>query len=188
MDLPESVLGQLALKVQHALRAFTPKDRKNIRAIAEGFPGGDDDDFETLITSLGVGEALVCVLDANGAPGKGEATLIKPPESQIGPLTAQERAQVMDRSPMKGRYDADIDRESAYELLQQRAQQAARKAAELEAAEQAEAARKRTRRQSEPRPRQRQSAAEAMLKSAARSVGRSLGSRLVRGLLGSLLK
>jgi DNA helicase HerA-like ATPase len=189
MDIPESVLGQLALKVQHALRSFTPKDRKTIRAVAQGFPGGDEAGFEDLITRLGVGEALVSALNDDGIPASAHHTLIKPPESQIGPVSPESRAQLMSRSPMKGRYDVDIDRESAYELLQQRAELAASRAREQEAEEAAEqAAEKAARTAAKPRGRQRQSAAEAMLKSAARSVGRSLGSRLVRGLLGSLLK
>ncbi len=192
LDLPESVLGQLALKVQHALRAFTPKDRKTIRAVAQGFPGGDRADFEELITSLGVGEALVSALDGDGRPGTACETLIKPPESQIGPLTPEQRTELMSRSPMKGRYETGLDRESAYEMLQERATLAAKRAEELEAAQAAEAQRtqqaKAVRKAAKPRGRQRQSVAEAMLKSAARSVGRSLGSKLVRGLLGYLLK
>ena len=180
LDVPESVLGQLGLKVQHALRVFTPKDRRNLRAIADGFPGGDAAGFEALITSLGVGEALVSALDSEGAPSTGRETLIKPPESQIGPVKPEQRAALMSRSPMRGRYDEALDRESAYERLQVRAEAAAKKA-EAEAA----AAERPGRR---PASRGRQTIAEAMLKSAARSVGRSLGNRLVRGLLGSLLK
>lgn len=187
LDLPESVLGQLALKVQHALRAFTPKDRRTIRAIADGFPGGDQDNFSEVITQLGVGEALVSALDASGAPGMAAETLVKPPESQIGPLTPEERSELMSRSPMKGRYDTELDRESAYELLKKRAELAAEKARQQEA-EEAAASRSGERKTARPRGRQRQSVAEAMLKSAARSVGRSLGTKLVRGLLGSLLK
>jgi DNA helicase HerA-like ATPase len=187
LDLPESVLGQLALKVQHALRAFTPKDRRTIRAIADGFPGGDQDNFSEVITQLGVGEALVSALDASGAPGMAAETLVKPPESQIGPLTPEERSELMSRSPMKGRYDTELDRESAYELLKKRAELAAEKARQQEA-EEAAASQSGERKTARPRGRQRQSVAEAMLKSAARSVGRSLGTKLVRGLLGSLLK
>lgn len=181
LDIPASVLGQLGLKVQHALRAFTPADRKALKAIADGFPGGGKAGFEDTLTSLGLGEAVVSALAADGAPGVGAVTLVKPPESQIGPISPDRRAELMQRSPMRGRYDTELDRESAYELLTVRAERAAAKARQEEAAEAA-------RKSSGSGGRQRQSVAEAMLKSAARSVGSSLGSRLVRGLLGSLLK
>lgn len=183
LDVPESVLGQLGLKIQHAMRSFTPRDRRTIRAIADGFPGGDGVDFGSMITALGVGEALVSTLDPSGAPAPAKRTLVKPPESQIGPITPEQRSEIMGRSPLHGRYDTEIDRESAYEMLEQRARLAAQRAAEEERTS------TETKRQaSRSGGRQRQSVAEAMLKSAARSVGRSLGSRLVRGLLGSLLK
>ncbi len=195
LDIPESVLGQLGLKVQHALRSFTPRDRRTIRAVADGFPGGDRLDFETTITSLGVGEALVSALDTSGAPSPALETLIKPPESQIGPLTPEARAELIARSPLSGRYDQEIDRESALEMLESRtraaAEQAARVQAEQEAAQKAaqkakEAAQ--AEKKAASRGRQRETAVEALFKSAARSVGRTLGSRLARGLLGSLLK
>ena len=142
--------------------------------------------FEAPWQGRAFGEALVSALDQEGRPGTGVQTLIKPPETQIGPLTPEQRQELMSRSPMKGRYDTAMDRDSADEMLKQRAELAARRAEELQAAEaQATAARKAA---AKPRGRQRQSVAEAMLKSAARSVGRSLGNRLVRGLLGSLLK
>jgi len=184
LDVPSSVLGQLGLKVQHALRAFTPADRKVVKAVADGFPDGGSEGFEETVTRLGLGEALVSALAENGAPSDGAVTLISPPESQIGPISSERRAEILARSPLKGRYETEIDRESAYEMLAERAKQAAEKA-EAEAAREdaAREARKRT-----TGGRQRQSVAEAMLKSAARSVGSSLGRRLVRGLLGSLLK
>lgn len=182
LDIPETVLGQLGLKVQHALRSFTPKDRKNIRAIAQGFPSSGELDIEAALTTLGLGEALVSPLTEKGTPGAAAITLMKPPESQIGPLPDAARQKLIDRSPLSGKYDQEIDRESAYEMLEERAKAAAAKAAEQAAAEQA------SRSKPKRRTRQRQSVAEAMLKSAARSAGRSLGSRLMRGLLGSLLK
>jgi DNA helicase HerA-like ATPase len=184
LDVPSSVLGQLGLKVQHALRAFTPSDRKTIKAVAEGFPGGGQSGFQDVLTRLGLGEAIVSALTPDGTPTNGAVTLIRPPESQIGPISAERRAELLARSPLKGKYETEIDRESAYEMLAERARLAAEKA-EAEAAKEdaARAAKKRT-----SPGRQRQSVAEAMLKSAARSVGSSLGRRLVRGLLGSLLK
>ncbi len=190
MDLPESILGQLGLKVQHALRSFTPKDRKTIKAIAQGFPGDGSLDFETAITSLGVGEALVSALNEDGAPGPASSTLIKPPESRIGPIDPEQLTELIGRSPLAGKYEQEIDRESAYEMLDERGKAAARAAAEKERAEaEAQAAKtKAKKKSSRSSGRRRQSVGEAMLKSAARSVGRTLGNRLMRGLLGSLLK
>lgn len=185
LDIPPSVLGQLGLKVQHALRAFTPRDRKTIKAIADGFPGGGKSGFAETLTGLGLGEAVVSALAEGGAPTDATVTLICPPESQIGPITPERRAELLKRSPMQGKYDTDLDRESAYEMLAARAKLAAAKAKEEEAREEAlEAEEKAARKTKSSRSggRRRQSAAEAMLKSAARSVGRSLGSRLVRGL------
>lgn len=184
LDVPSSVLGQLGLKVQHALRAFTPADRKVVKAVADGFPGGGQRGFQDTLTRLGLGEAVVSALTANGTPAEGAVTLISPPESQIGPISSERRQEIMARSPLKGRYESEIDRESAYEMLAERAKLAAEKA-EAEAARE-DAARSAKQRSSGGR--QRQSVAEAMLKSAARSMGSSLGRRLVRGLLGSLLK
>jgi DNA helicase HerA-like ATPase len=186
LDLPAPVLGQLGMKVQHALRAFTPADQKSIRAVVNGFRADGSFDVTEAVTSMGVGEALVSTLTSDGAPSPVRRTLIRPPESRIGPISAAERELVLSRSPLKGRYDAALDRDSAYELLTQRAAEAARRRAELDRDKTArDAAAKAA---SRSRPRQRQSVAEAMLKSAARSVGRTLGTRLVRGILGSLLK
>ncbi len=186
-DVPDAVLGQLGLKVQHALRAFTPKDQKVIRAVAQGFRANPGVDVADLVTELGTGEALVSHLDEAGAPTPVSATVIRPPESRIGPLTPAEQKALRQRSPLDGKYDTAIDRESAYEMLKVRAEQAAaaEKAAEAAAArEKAEAKAGKAR----SGGRKRQGVGEALLKSAARSVGRSLGSRLMRGLLGSLLK
>ncbi len=185
MDIPDDVLGQLGLRIQHALRAFTPKDRKAIKATAENFRANPAFDTVDLLTSLGTGEALVSVLDEKGSPGIVQRTLIRPPESRIGPLTAEERQQHLKRSPMKGKYDTAIDRESAYEKLKQRAEKASEEAQQQQAAEKAAKANKPTRSSSSSS--RRQGVGEALMKSVARSVGSSLGRRLVRGLLGSLL-
>jgi len=171
LDIPEDVLGQLGLKVQHALRAYTPKDRKVIKAVAETFRGNPTLDTEKVIKELKTGEALVSVLNKDGSPTPVERILICPPESQIGALTDEERMQCIGRSPYKGQYDQDIDRESAYEMLKQKAEQMAT-AAEQQAPSK--------------RGRSRQSATEAMLKSVARSVGSQLGRQIVRGIMGSL--
>jgi len=192
-DLPESVLGQLGLKVAHAVRAFTPKDRKALRAVADSFRNDDGLNVSEQLTQLGTGEALVSVLDDDGAPRSVAHTLIAPPESRIGPLSDEERSAILDRSPLKGKYETAVDRESAYEVLSKRAELAAAQAAKATKAE-AEAEQARKEQRQTPRPRRtssrsnRQGVGEAFLKSAARSVGRSIGSKLVRGLLGSLLK
>lgn len=186
-DIPEAVLGQLGLKVQHALRAFTPKDQKVIRAVAAGFRAAPGLDVVEAVTALGTGEALVSLLDEQGAPTPVAVTLIRPPESQIGPLSPEQRAEQQQRSPLAGKYEDAIDRESAYESLTQRAAVAAEKAA-AEEAEKAAAKAASKAGSSRSSGRGRQSVGEALLKSAARSVGRSLGSKLIRGLLGSLLK
>jgi hypothetical protein len=192
MDIPEDILGQLGMKIQHALRAFTPKDKKSVKAAAQSFRQNPNIDSEQLITELGVGEALVSVLDADGRPTPVEHVYIKPPESRIGPLTDEERREHLSRSPYKGRYDEVIDRESAYEMLKQKAEQQA-KAADAAAEEQAkakaieikekEAAKEKAR---TTRKSTRQSPMEAMITSAARSIGGQVGRQIIRGVLGSL--
>jgi uncharacterized protein len=117
IDLPETVLGQLGNRVQHALRAFTPRDQKAVRAAAQTFRANPDFSVEDVISQLAVGEALVSVLDDSGTPSVVQRTLIAPPESRIGPISDSERAEQMDRSPYRGVYDTSVDRESAYELL-----------------------------------------------------------------------
>lgn len=186
LDIPEDVLGQLGLRVQHALRAFTPKDRKAIKAVANNFRPNPNLDTQQVITELGIGEALVSTLDAKGSPTIVERTLIRPPESQMGPLTADERAQTIKRSPFNGKYDDAVDRESAYELLKLRALKAEQE--QREAAE--EEAKKKSSRTSS-RTSSRDSWSDAMLKSAARSVGTTLGregGKFLRGILGSFLR
>lgn len=180
LDLPENVLGQMGMKIQHALRAYTPKDRKVIRAVADSFRANPDFDTISAITDLGTGEALVSVLNAKGAPQPVQRTLIRPPESRIGPLKKTERKTKLKSSPMAGKYDQSVDRESAYELLRQRADQMAAAAEERKTTKVSKRAAKSTRRKSS-----RQTPGEAMLKSTLRSVGTSLGRALVRGLLGS---
>lgn len=176
LDIPEEILGQLGLKIQHALRAFTPKDQKAVKTVANTFRANPKLDTKTIITELGVGEALVSTLDNEGIPTQVERVLIRPPESRIGPMSDTERKEQISRSPYKGRYDTSLDRESAYELLIKRA--------ETSTQQQANSKSKKT----SSRRSNRQSAAEAFLKSTARSVGSQLGRRLVRGILGSLFK
>ncbi len=132
IDIPEEVAGQLGNRVQHALRAFTPKDQRAIKAAAETFRINPDLDVEAAITELRVGEALVSTLDEDGAPTIVQRTLIKPPRSRLGPVTAKERAIIQSVSPHEGKYDARVDRESAEEVLAQKALDAAATAKEVE--------------------------------------------------------
>lgn len=173
LDIPDDVLGQLGNRIQHALRAFTPKDQKAVRAAADTFRKNDSLDTATSITELGVGEALVSVLDEKGAPTPVERLLVCPPQSQIGPLTAEHRIEHLKRSPFSGRYDQAMDRESAYEILAEKIS-----AASEQKQQSTQGSSTRTR----------QSVFEAMAKSAARAIGSSLGRQLVRGILGSLIK
>lgn len=193
-DVPDDVLGQLGNRIQHALRAFTPRDRKTVRAAADTFRQNPSFDASTVITELGVGEALTSFLDDKGTPGIVERTLVRPPTSRLGPANEGERKAVLAESPVKGRYDKAIDRESASEILEQRA---ARAAAEAEATEKREAQERRqaleekqrakqARTTTRSRSRRSDSVFESAAKSAARSVARSIGRELVRGILGML--
>ncbi len=132
IDIPEEVAGQLGNRVQHALRAFTPRDQRAIKAAAETFRINPDLDVEEAITELRVGEALVSTLDEDGAPTIVQRTLIKPPRSRLGPLTKKERAIIQSVSPVDGKYDELVDRESAEEVLAQKAADAAETAKEVE--------------------------------------------------------
>ncbi len=185
LDVPDSVLGQLGNRVQHALRAFTPRDQKAVRAAAQTFRTNPDLDTEKVITELGVGEALVSTLQEKGTPGIVERTLICPPRSRIGPASDAERAELLRKSPFAGRYDNPIDRESAHEILTERAEKAAREAEE--AARKMEEEKKRER-ISKGGGRRRQSVGEALMKSVARSIGSQVGRTIIRGILGSLFK
>jgi uncharacterized protein len=209
IDIPETVAGQLSNRVQHALRAFTPRDEKAIKSAAETFRANPGVDVVTAITELKVGEALVSVLQADGSPTPVERTLIKPPHSRTGPLTPQERGVMISTDAIGTKYDELLDRESAEEILgakgaqaaaakeAEEAQEADAKAAAIAAKEQAKldaAAAKEAARQAKEDAKP--GMAEKMLQSAARSaasqVGRqltgSLGKSLIRGLLGGLFK
>ena len=180
LDVPEEILGQLGLKIQHALRAFTPKDRKVIKSVAQSFRSNQGIDTEAVLTELGIGEALVSTFDVKGSPQPVQRTLIRPPESRIGPLSGEERTERINRSPFKGRYDTTIDRESAYEMLKKRAEELQKQQAAAEkkkATAQPKAVKK---------GRKRQSIGEAFVKSAARSIGSQIGRRIMRGVLGSI--
>jgi hypothetical protein len=148
IDVPEIVLGQLGNRVQHALRAFSPRDQKAVRTAADTFRPNPKLRVEEVITQLGVGEALVSCLDDRGTPGIVERAFILPPHGQIGPITPEQRRAAISGSPVAGRYDTTIDRESAYERLKQRAAEAAEQA---EAAERARRERSTTTRRSSSR-------------------------------------
>lgn len=213
MDIPESVLAQLGNRFQHALRAFTPKDQKDVRATAENFRVNPSFDTATAILELGIGEALVSVLDEKGTPGIVDRVLIRPPASRLGAATPEERSAVIQSSPVGAKYQQTIDRESAFELLRAKAQQAATAAeAEARAAEQAkqqaemnkrwEAEQMQAQKEAEKRARETyretrpsggggrrsDTIVEATIKSVARSAGSSLGRQLIRGILGGLLR
>ncbi|SOC35397.1 hypothetical protein SAMN05892877_101336 [Rhizobium subbaraonis] len=203
LDVPETVLAQLGNRVQHALRAYTPREQKAVKTAAETFRPNPDFDCATVITELGTGEALVSTLEGKGVPSMVERTLIRPPASRVGPLTDAERAQVMKVSPVAGLYDEDFDRESAYEILAARArkleEQQQAEAQEAEAPQENGGSRwtlpgfgddpQQASTPGKPKGRsgyQRETVVEAAMKSAARSVANSLGRAIVRGILGSL--
>lgn len=182
-DLPDSVLAQLGNRVQHALRAFTPKDQKAVRVAAQTFRPNPKFSAEQAITELEVGEALVSTLGDKGIPNVVERARVRPPCSRLGPATAAERATVMAASPLAGRYDAAIDRVSAYEHLKERAAAAATAAPETAAPSRPTAPTSQRR-----APREPESIAGTLVKTAARSLGSQLGREVVRGILGSLLR
>jgi len=188
-DVPDKVLGQLGNRVQHALRAFSPRDQKAVKAAAETMRDNPELDEAAVITELGVGEALVSCLDEHGRPGVVERAFIVPPQAQIGPISEAERKAVMQESLLAGHYEKAVDRESAYEILKGRA---AGKPAEAAAQQEA------------PTSAgnggggllgslfgggssRREGAAEALAKSAARAIGSEVGRQIIRGVLGSLL-
>lgn len=189
-DIPNEILGQLGNRVQHALRAFTPRDQKAVRTAAETFVPNPAVDVVRAITTLGTGEALVSLLGERGVPQPVQQALICPPRCRMGAITAEERATIRARSPVGARYDAAVDRESAYEMLARHAEEAAaaatRDAEAAARAKEAEAARKAAER-ARPRASSRQGYGEAMVKSTVRTIGNTIGRELARGLLGSLL-
>jgi len=190
LDVPEEILGQLGLKIQHALRAFTPKDQKAVKTVAETFRANPELDTGQVITELGVGEALVSTLDAEGIPTQVERILIRPPESRIGPMNSDERKEQIQRSPYRGRYDKTLDRESAYEMLISRAEKNAAQEEQLAREEELRELEETRSKTSSSRKRRstRQTPTEAFVKSAARAIGSQLGRRVIRGILGSLFR
>jgi uncharacterized protein len=190
LDIPETVLGQLGNRVQHALRAFTPKDQKAVKSAAETFRANPAFKVETVITQLGVGEALVSFLDEKGIPGIVEQAKILPPQGQIGPILPGERAIILQKSALWGVYEKTIDRESAFEILNKRVaqQQAEQQAIEQQRVNEAE--------QAKAQKTARQNTTGGLLedftryagRSVSRQIGNELGRTLVRGILGSIFR
>jgi len=174
LDIPDEVLGQLGNRVQHALRAFTPRDQKAVKAAAETFRPNPKLSVATVILELGVGEALVSTLDEKGIPSVVERALIYPPRTQLPPISPEERKQIIQQSPVYGHYEKALDRESAYEILRARAAKAAQPA---------------------PQTPQAQASAQPagsnllgdLAKGAVGFLASREGQRIVRGVLGGLL-
>lgn len=192
-DVPNEILGQLGHRIQHALRAYTPRDQKAVRAAAETFVANPDVDVAEVISQLAVGEALTSMLMDRGVPMPVERTLICPPRCRMGALTPEERAAVRSRSPVGARYDSRVNRESAHEILERRVATAAADAADA-AGERA--APRQQEQGAEPRGRltellwgtgRRQGLVETMAKQAARTAGSQIGRRILRGVLGGIL-
>ena len=170
LDVPDVVLGQLGNRVQHALRAFTPRDQKAVKAAAQTFRQNPKLDVEAAITELGVGEALVSFLDEKGRPNIVDRALIYPPQSQLPPLAQAERESIIKQSSIYGHYEKVVDRESAYEMLKERAPQAEKTTAGAEKGWQSEVT----------------GTLSALGKSAARAMGTQVGREIMRGVLGSI--
>ena len=188
VDVPEDVAGQLGNRVQHALRAFTPKDERAIRAAADTFRANPNVDVATAITELRTGEALVSLLDAEGAPTPVERTLIRPPRSRLGPLSDEERAAIRATSPVGEKYDALLDRESAHEILKARGEQAAAAAAQAKAAADAAKAAEAAERERRRNPPLHEEMARQLGRSVQRQLVNRIAGQLVRGVLGGLFR
>jgi len=194
LDIPDTVLGQLGNRVQHALRAFTPRDQKAVKSAATTLRANPKLDVEAAITELGVGEALVSFLDDKGRPTVVERAFVVPPGTRIGPVTAQERDKLIKSSPVAGIYDKTQDRESAYEKLTQRVVEKAPEASVGQATKPAPAGDGGLLNalggllggSTGPRGGHREGALEAAAKSAARSIGSQVGREIVRGVLGGI--
>jgi DNA helicase HerA-like ATPase len=186
LDIPDMVLGQLGNRVQHALRAFTPRDQKAVKSAAETFRPNPEVDVEASITELGVGEALISLLDEKGRPTPVERAFVCPPASRLGPATDDERQQTIRSSLLYGHYEKQVDRESAYEQLKSRAAQTATEAPPAEEGKGFDWGGM-LGGSTGPRGGHREGVIEAAAKNAARAIGSELGRQIIRGVLGSLL-
>jgi len=183
-DIPDSVLGQLGNRVQHALRAYTPKEQKAVKVAAQSFRANPKVDTVTAITELGVGEALVSTLQNKGIPAPVQRVLVRPPHSRMGKATMAERQAILDKDMNQKRYGQPYDPRSAHEMLFERTAARLKEQQEVELAQRAAKASGKAK----TTGRSRESASEAFIKSMARAAGSSIGSKLLRGILGSLLK
>jgi DNA helicase HerA-like ATPase len=189
LDLPDTVLGQLGNRVQHALRAFTPRDQKAVKAAADTFRAKPGLDVASTITEMGVGEALVSTLIEGGIPSPVERAKIRPPRSRMGAITPEERAAIMQRSPFRSAYENTLDRESAHEILSLRtAQDTAEAQAKTEAVAAEKAAKTAARTSAKEPDSIWESATKSAVKAASSELGRNVGRQLLRGILGSLSK
>jgi DNA helicase HerA-like ATPase len=199
-DIPEDILGQLGNRVQHALRAFTARDRKALRLASETYRDNPDFDIEKAIRNVGVGEAVTSLLERKGVPGMAQRTLVRPPSSQLGPIQHSERRAVLGASDLSGKYDMAVDRQSAHEILRARAEAAARAAEEAERDETEldaptrdyRTARRytgtRVSRSTSKPVRRGKSFGEAMGEMVMKELTGTTGRRIVRGVLGGLFK
>jgi hypothetical protein len=197
IDVPDTVLGQLGNRVQHALRAFSPKDQKGVKAAAQTFRANPKVNVEAVITEMGVGEALVSFLNAQGIPGMVERAMVMPPHSQIGPITPEQRVAIIKSSVVAGVYETVVDRESAYERLKGKVVASGSGVAGptpaggvrgdsgggwLESAGTALGGVL-----GSGGSRRGDTVVQAMVKSAARTMGSTVGRQIIRGVLGSLM-
>jgi hypothetical protein len=181
-DVPDTVLGQLGNRVQHALRAFTPRQQKAIKLAAQTYRENPEFDVAKVITQMGVGEALVSTLVKKGQPSIVQRTLIRPPSSRLGAASESAKRMAMQASPFGAKYDQTIDPESAYEVLQKRAEKAADAAERVqEAATKTKSAKRRSNRQSVG-----EAAVKSLVRSVSSSVGRTIARELIRGVMGAL--
>lgn len=179
-DVPDTVLGQLGNRIQHALRAFTPKQQKAIKQAAETYRENPEFDVADVITDLGVGEALVSTLEGKGQPSMVQRTLIRPPSSRLGPASADAKAMQMKASSLGSKYDETQDRESAYEILQERAKKAAEAAEKAQEAADKAKPKRRSNRQTPT-----EAAVKSLVRSISSSVGRQIAKEVMRGVLGA---
>ncbi len=189
-DIPEKVLAQLGNRVQHALRAYTPQEQKGVKAAATSFRVNEKIDTEKVITELGVGEVLISMLDEKGVPSVVDRAFVVPPEGHIGPITPEQRQQLMANSLVAGVYDTPVDRESAFELLAARATEKAQAQAAAQAEADAAKAAKEQEKAARAAARAPDTLVESITKSVARSasssIGRQIGNSIVRGVLGGI--
>jgi DNA helicase HerA-like ATPase len=194
LDIPDSVLAQLGNRIQHALRAYTPRDQKAVKATAETMRAQPGLDIATAITELAVGEALVSLLDAKGRPGMTERAFVAPPASLLGPINAAQRQALLQNSLVAGVYEKAVDRESAYELLTARGSQTS--AAAAGAGAPAAAAPEGSALgglgelvfgKTGPRGGRHEGLAQTLVKSAVRTIGSTVGREIIRGVLGGLM-